>query len=41
MEVEIPILPFTMNATAPDGARPRRIDYLTEYSKICPPPLES
>ncbi len=36
MGVETPIPPFAMDAAAPDGAPPRRINYLGKKTAICP-----
>jgi hypothetical protein len=39
MGVETPIPPFAMDAAAPDGAPPRRINYREHFGKYtnCPP----
>ena len=36
MGVEIPIPPITMDAAAPEGAPPRRINLLIKKTVICP-----
>ncbi len=36
MGVETPIPPFAMDAAAPEGAPPRRTNYLKKKTAICP-----